>query len=276
MENEKATASTGSRGLLGHDMLGSGPSGVMILNDWICDTSTWSCARAYLDTARFTWVFADLRGYGRSMGLSGRFTLEEAAADVIGLADALGWSRFALVGHSMSSLVALHLAQHLPERIERVVLLTPPPPTGTGADDTILEAMRAIARGDDEKRISLLRVLLGNRLSDGWIAFKAARWRACSTPDAVEGYITMFARRGLPDPTAPVSVPTLAVTGEKDAAIMQRDAVTKNLAPLCQNLAVASLSDCGHYPMQEAPPLLATLLERFLRGDAPLPQDPAQ
>jgi pimeloyl-ACP methyl ester carboxylesterase len=52
--------------MLGHETLGTGPTTVIVMNDWLCDTSTWDDARAYLDGARFTWVFADLRGYGRS------------------------------------------------------------------------------------------------------------------------------------------------------------------------------------------------------------------
>jgi 3-oxoadipate enol-lactonase len=60
--------------MIGHDKVGSGPLGVIVLNDWMCDTSTWDGARAYLDDDRFTWTFADLRGYGRSMGLDGEHT----------------------------------------------------------------------------------------------------------------------------------------------------------------------------------------------------------
>jgi 3-oxoadipate enol-lactonase len=254
--------------MIGYDKVGSGPFGVMVLNDWMCDTSTWDGARAYLDEGGFTWAFTDLRGYGRSMDLRGTFTVAEAAADVVSLADALGWRRFAIVGHSMSCLVALHLAQHLPDRIDRAVVLTPPPPSGFGADDATLDSMRAVARGDDSKRISILKTMWGDRLSERWIQFKAARWRACADPEAVAGYVAMFARDGLPNPTARIAVPLLAVTGEQDAEIMRREAVTKLLAPLCERLVVTPLTDCGHYPMQEAPPLLVTILERFLAGDA--------
>jgi pimeloyl-ACP methyl ester carboxylesterase len=254
--------------MIGYDKVGSGPLGIMVLNDWICDTSTWDGARAYLDEGRFTWAFADLRGYGRSMDRRGDFTLVEAASDVVSLADALGWRRFAVVGHSMSSLVALHLAQHLPDRIDRAVALTPPPPGGFGADDATLDAMRAVARGDDSQRINMLKRMWGDRLSERWIHFKAARWRACADPEAVAGYIAMFARDGLPNPTARIAVPLLAVTGEKDAEPMRREAVTKSLAPLCERLVVTSLAECGHYPMQEAPPLVVTILERFLASDA--------
>jgi pimeloyl-ACP methyl ester carboxylesterase len=85
------------------------------------------------------------------------FTVEEAATDVLEVADALGWRRFAIIGHSMSSLVALHLVQHWPGRIEKAVLVTPPPPMGLGADESRLDYLRSIACGDDSKRIDWLR-----------------------------------------------------------------------------------------------------------------------
>jgi 3-oxoadipate enol-lactonase len=261
------SGTTTSRETIGHDTVGAGTSAVLILHDWLCDTSTWDGARAYLDGARFTWTFADLRGYGRSRGRGGAFTVEEAAADVIELADALGWNRFAIVGHSMTSLVALHLAQQRPHRIDRAVVLTPPPPTGFGADDAVLDALRAVAYGDDAKRLGRLRAMWGDRLSDAWIAHKLARWRGAADPEAVAGYAAMFARQGLPDPTAPIGLPVLAVTGEHDAEVMRRDAVTRLLSPLCARLVVSSIADCGHYPMQEAPPLLVTIVERFLASE---------
>jgi pimeloyl-ACP methyl ester carboxylesterase len=254
--------------MIGHETVGAGEGKVVVLNDWMCDTSTWDGARAYLDESRFTWAFADLRGYGRSKELGGRFNVDEAAADVVALADALGFHRFSVVGHSMSTLVALHLGQQLPARVERVVVLTPPPPAGFGTDDATLEAMRAVARGDDARRMGMMKMMWGDRLSEGWIRFKAERWRATSNPEAVAAYIAMFGRDGLPDPTKSVNVPVLAVTGERDAELMRRDAVTKLLAPLCPELTVTALVDSGHYPMQEAPPLLVTILERFLAGVA--------
>jgi hypothetical protein len=109
---------------------------------------------------------------------------------------------------------------------------------------------------------------LGDRMSEGWIRFKAERWRACADPEAVAGYAAMFARDGLPEPAARILCPLLAVTGEQDVEIMRSAAVTKFLAPLCDPLIVSPLADCGHYPMQEAPPLLVAIVERFLAGDA--------
>jgi pimeloyl-ACP methyl ester carboxylesterase len=237
------------------------------MNDWLCDTSTWDVARTFLDGARFTYAFADLRGYGQSRGKSGSFTLKEATADVLALADSLGWNQFAIVGHSMSSLVALHLAQHHADRIERAVVLTPPPPTGMGADDATLAILRTLALADDATRIAIFTQQFGTRLTPKWTAFKAARWRAAADPEAAAGYVPMFARDGLTDPTARITIPLLAITGEQDSPLMRHAAVTATLSPLCANLSVTSLADSSHYPMQEMPPLTVSIVEQFLRSE---------
>lgn len=250
--------------MIGYQQYGEGLTRVIILNDWFSDTSTWDGARDYLDTQTFTWVFADLRGYGRSRNLRGSYCVTEAAADVLDVADTLGWSRFAVIGHSMSTLVALHLAQTHADRIERAIVLTPPPPAGFGADEARLESMRALALADATTQLDALRARWAGRLSEGWIAFKAARWRATADPQAAAEYAAMFGRDGMPDPLRAIAVPVLAVTGEHDLEIMRRESVARHFERLCPRLSIMALSDCGHYPMQEAPPRLVAIVERFL------------
>jgi 3-oxoadipate enol-lactonase len=253
--------------MLGHQIIGSGASKLVVLNDWLSDTSSWDGARAYFDRERFSWAFVDLRGYGRSRAIAGRFTVEEAVADVLAVVDALEWRRFTIVGHSMSTLVAFHLGQHHAQRLERAVALAPVPPAGLGMDDGGLGFMQSLAHGDDAQRIAGLRAVWGTRLSEQWIRFKAERWRECAEPQAIAAYARMFARDGLPHPSAKIGVPLLAVTGELDGEPMRHDAVKGFLAPLCSSLTVTPLTDCGHYPMQEAPPYVVTLVERFAAGE---------
>lgn len=258
--------------MIGFDKLGSGGHGVIILNDWLSDTSTWDGVRQYLGLEQFTWVFADLRGYGRSRGQSGNFTVTEAATDVIALAATLGWHRFSIVGHSMSALVALHLAQHHSDLIERVVLVTPSPPRGFGFDEATVDAFRDGAYGDDTKRLRLLQQMQGSRLSEHWIRFKLERWRTCADPEAVAGYTSMWARDGLPDPATTIASPLLAITGEQDREDLRSDAQTVALRPLAEEVFVVPLASSGHCPMQEVPPLLATVVERFLSGTQVSPE----
>lgn len=250
--------------MLGVDVFGDGPRRVVVLNDWLCDTSTWEPARPYLDRTAFSWAFADVRGYGRSRGQQGTFTVEEGSRDVVELADALGWSTFTVVGHSMSTIVALHLAQTHRDRVTRAVLVTPPPPTGFGYDAATHAALRDVALGDDARRARALEVMLGGRLSPGWTRFKIERWRSSSDPEAVAGYLPLFGVRGLPDATIPIACPVLAITGEHDAPPMRREAATRSLSALCPRLTIEAIAESGHYPMQEAPPLFVALVERFI------------
>ncbi len=117
---------------LGFKTHGQGRRRVLVLHDWFCDHSSWDAALPYLTPDRFTYVFADLRGYGLSRGIEGACGLDEAARDVIATADKLAWTRFSLVGHSMSGLIVQRVAQLAPERVARIVAVTPVSPAGMG------------------------------------------------------------------------------------------------------------------------------------------------
>jgi 3-oxoadipate enol-lactonase len=254
--------------MLGYDVYGAGSRGVMVLNDWVSDISSWDGARAYLDGERYRWVFADLRGYGRSLRQQGEYTLPEAAADVLALADELDWRKFVLVGHSMSCLVALHLAQQASTRLSGAVLITPPPPGSFGMDDASVAGMEAAGGGDDSLRLGAVRALVGDRLGDAWARFKVRRWRETADAKAPAAYQRIFTRDGVPNPKAPVSVPVLAITGEQDLPPLRSAAVAELYSGICPQLTVSPITDSAHYPMQETPPLLAHLVQQFLAAQA--------
>ncbi|MFC4113683.1 alpha/beta fold hydrolase [Nonomuraea zeae] len=74
-------------------------------------------------------VFApDLRGHGGS-DRPGEYPLPEMAEDIVALLDHLGIERATLVGHSLGGAVSYHLAMNHPERVERLVLEDPAPPS---------------------------------------------------------------------------------------------------------------------------------------------------
>ena len=112
--------------LLGHQIIGSGSIPVFVIHDWFCDCSSYDPILPYLDTENFTYAFVDLRGYGRSKSLSGLYNLNEAAHDLLILADSLKWQEFHLIGHSMSSMIAQYLALEVPERVKSIVNVARP------------------------------------------------------------------------------------------------------------------------------------------------------
>jgi len=200
------------------------------------------------------------------MTAGGPYDAPQAAADVIDLAESLGWQSFTWVAHSMSTVPALHLACCAPMRVERLVLIGPPPPGG-GASPGLIEAAKRIAFGDDEERIKALQQMWGSRLSMSWISLKAQQWRESAEPQAVADYVDMFARDGVPDLGGTVEAPVIAIAGNEDPnELMRPGAVRAALQALCPRLTVRSIENCGHYPMQEAPPIFASLVERAVTG----------
>ena len=218
----------------------------------------------YLTPDQFTYAFADLRGYGSSRHLSGNYTLEEAAGDTIGLADRLGWETFSLIGHSMSGLVVQRIPQLIEERISRVVAITPVPPVGIGLDQATVEMFQAIALGERPGKTVRRRPHVGRsiiNLLDQLQITAMARDRGASRRSQVRGDVGprkhFRSARG-------IKTPVLIIAAERDAPPFQADALNTSTLPFYPNGRLVSLSECGHYPMQELPPQLATLIERFL------------
>lgn len=125
--------------ILAHFEFGHGPEKVLMIHSWIDDSSSFDQVTSYLDQDKFTYVFADLRGYGSSISIEGDYTSTEAAMDVFRLADFLGWDRFHLMGHSMSGMISQRAA--LIDwtsgncRIKSVVAITPVTANGYPADE---------------------------------------------------------------------------------------------------------------------------------------------
>ena len=75
--------------------------------------------------ARHRVVTFDHRGHGESDGPPdpGAYSLDRMAADVLGVADAIGIDAFRLLGHSMGGMVARRVVLGAPERIDALVLM---------------------------------------------------------------------------------------------------------------------------------------------------------
>ncbi len=248
--------------LLAHALHGHGPTRVVVLHDWLGDRRTWDPVLPYLDPARFTHAFVDLRGYGGSKELTGAHTADEVAGDVLALAAHLGWERFAAVGHSMSGLFVQALAAAAPERVTRLVGVTPVGPGGLAMPDEVRPVMERISLHPSERR-PVLQQTLGERLTPRWLEHKLERWSACSRPEAVLGYLRAFVGTDLRARVEGLDLPVLAIAGEHDAPWFQADALRAGFAAY-PRLEVVTCGNAGHYPMQETPVALATLLERFL------------
>lgn len=67
-----------------------------------------------------TW---DVRGHGRSRPLAGSFVLQDTAADLLAILDAVGAQRAILVGQSMGGMIHQFFYHQFPERVGAMVMI---------------------------------------------------------------------------------------------------------------------------------------------------------
>lgn len=93
------------------------------LHGFLDNASTYDfLAPEILDLGASSVVCLDFAGHGRSdWRQSGAYHLVDHVADVIYAADALGWEKFSVIGHSLGGGIAQGVAAICPERVVRVV-----------------------------------------------------------------------------------------------------------------------------------------------------------
>lgn len=105
-----------------------GPPGgapLIFTHGWGMDSTFWSYARQDL-ADRFRLILWDLPGLGKSKAVPGGISLEAFAAELAGLAEAVGSQRPVLVGHSIGGMTIQTLLRDHPRlqrRLAGVVLL---------------------------------------------------------------------------------------------------------------------------------------------------------
>ena len=101
----------------------SGTPRVLALHGWLDNAASFVPLAAQWDNIEL--VALDLPGHGASAHLppSADDTAATAARAAFAAADALGWDRFHLLGHSLGGAVASVMAAAMPQRITRLALI---------------------------------------------------------------------------------------------------------------------------------------------------------
>lgn len=242
--------------------VGTGPHTVLCLHGWFGSSDGWGLLPEYLDGERFTYVFTDNRGYGARMDEPGEYTLDEVAADVLALADELGAERFSLVGHSMGGAEVLRVLAKAPERVDRLVAVTPVGATPTPLDEAGHDLFFGAAE-KRENRYAIVDLTTGNRLTPTWVESVVDWSLAHSTKEAFAGALDAWANADFLNEVEGDATPILVIVGEHDPALGEAT-VRQTYAPHFPNATIEVMGNAGHYPMFETPVALATSIERFL------------
>jgi proline iminopeptidase len=266
---------------LGLHVMGEGPPVV-------CVPGGPGRASAYLEDlgglpATHTMLRLDTRGSGESQLPEDRESLSfpRLADDIEALRIERGLETIDLLGHSAGCFVSLVYASRYPERVSKLILLTP---SAQGfadpQDDTA--AIRASRSNEPwyaeaaevEAYVAMMPPHRRERPHPELRVFSYARWddRAKAHADSTDTQMSLRAMAAFSAPSFDgdafltalhgFSAPTLIVVGSLDGAT----GVTAGhvLAAELHDARVAEIEDCGHYPWVDKPDELRALIVGFL------------
>lgn len=215
--------------------------------------------------ARRTLIRYDMRGFGASQ--ADFETPYSHADDLLAVLDALALERIDLCGMSLGGATALDFALSHPERVNRLVLVSPLMVGWHWSEDWIArwKAIGAAARGGDMEQARKLwwehplfeatrESPSAQTLHDGIAAYHGRHW------------VTDPQRRAAPDAERldRLENPTLLLTGTRDIADFQL--IAGAIAAAAPQVTRCEYAGAGHMLNLELPERIAGDIERFLES----------
>ncbi len=248
--------------ILGHTIIGNGKKHIIVLHELMGDSKNYDPIHPYIDTANFTYYFVDHRGYGKSKTLTGEYSCQEAAQDVINLITYLALKEVNLVAHSMSTMIAQKIAL-LDEHIRQLILITPLSASGikmkTPAKEKLLDSVKK-----NENFVENVVKSSSKRYNDTWRTYRIKMGYNASTVEARYGYMNMYLTTDFIEEVKNITIPIHIVVGRNDLPAFNKLTIKKLFENNYNNFDITECMEAGHYPMVEAPVYFATTIENFV------------
>jgi pimeloyl-ACP methyl ester carboxylesterase len=254
---------------------GRGGHPLMLVHGWTGSRLDFADWMEPLAAHHFHVVAPDNRGHGHSSKPTAEsdYSFDTFADDVLALADALGWDRFVLLGHSMGGMVAQVVALRAPRRLAGLVLMD----THHGPLDV---APEIVAAGIDMARTNgteAIADMMAMATEPGPLDTEAYRRVCAERPGHFERGIettrmsssAMFAAmlENMAGATsrlpalASLEVPTLVMVGDQDEPFID---ASQKLAATIPGARYELIADAGHSPQFEAPESWLSVMTSFL------------
>jgi pimeloyl-ACP methyl ester carboxylesterase len=165
-----------------------------------------------------TW---DERAHGATETTPDDFSYWDSASDLLGLLDHVGAERAVLAGMSQGGFLSQRAALTAPERVRALVMIDtqagPEDPEARVAYDQLIDTWAT----SDEAPQEILDIVAAIILGNDWAGTPVwqDKWRALTADRLRQAYKTLVSREDVGPRLAELSIPTLVVHGELDAAI---------------------------------------------------------
>ena len=248
---------------------------VVLIHGFGASLTEWAQLIPVLNKEGWRVVALDLRGHGWSGRPNADYSIDAQAQLVLALLDELKIARFAVVGHSWGSAVALQIVNRAPARVTRVALYN-----GMFFNDqqpVVFQWARVPLVGE------FIVWAFYHERADERMAFAFYDPEKHVTEDIVERLSEYIQRPGTLAMTLAgiqaidyealelvypsIQQPVLLLWGREDE--VTPFAYGERLANMLPNARLKVVPRCGHLPMVEVPTVTSTALVRFLGEGKP-------
>lgn len=262
-------------------------SPLLLIHGWGGSSRHWQGTADSLADIRSLYAL-DLPGHGETPARGVPIGPDALARLVIAFADRLGLDRFDLNGHSWGAAVAILVAAHWPERVDRLVL------TSLGAARNPLEQL-AMTQAYHQMSAAMMLWRPWLAMSRPWFALSRPTIDWIGAQPAIYRAIAGQVVRHLPEDEAmrhgvrellstdpmtalefaieagspaflaaleTMTAPTLLVSADSD--VLMPPAGVRALAAHIRNVKQVQIQNCGHVPMIEQPAEYHRLVRAFL------------
>lgn len=265
-----------------HAVIGGDGPPLLLIHGWPGSWYYWRLIMPAL-ARDFTVIAVDQRGIGLSDKPEDGYDTGTLANDLVGLMDALGHARFAVVGVDTGLLISYALAADYPDRVVRLAVGEAPlpgisPPTPLILPDQIVDRLWHIPfnqlKETNEKLVrgrediffrAEFNASAGTNKLPGYAVQYYIDGLAAS-PEALHGSFQLYRAFGattaqnVERKTRPLTMPVLAIGGAESSGAMVGDTM-KLTADDVQTLVIPGI---GHWLAEQAPEEMLAALAAFL------------
>ena len=271
----------------------SGEIPLVLVHGNMSSSVHWDIVFERLDE-RFALYALDVRGFGDSSYEAACDSIADFAEDVPLFADAVGLDAFHLWGWSAGSAIAMQVAADVPERIRRLVLMSPPSTQGLPVyekdetmqpTDTVLTTREELA--EDPVSVAPVLAALDQQDAETMKSIWSQAIFVHGTPgeDRFDAYIAETLKQrclldmdyalvhfnisgednGIEPGTgevANIDAPTLVLRGDDDLVVTRE--MSEDVTQRIDDARYVELADCGHDPLIDAPDRVLPDVAAFL------------
>jgi 3-oxoadipate enol-lactonase len=247
-----------------YEIAGDGPP-IVFLHGLGGTGNVWHAQRVGL-AKNFKVVTLDLPGSGRSAKTERAYSIERWAEQLAGFADTIGLDKFALVGHSMTTVLAQKFAATHGERLTALVLCGPLTELAPPAKEVFAQRAKTV---EQDGMIAVVDGILAGALTpaarEGGNAALAGLYRELLlSNDSIHyaGHIRALIAGSAKADQPKIACPTLILVGDQDGVTPL--SLARPIAAAINNCRIWIIPGTAHLTMLERPAEFNAALSEFL------------